>query len=49
MADEIKLKIVLDDGSVKEGFISVERKKAKESAKNMEETLIRLQVRFLPK
>lgn len=35
MADELKLKIVLDDGSVKEGFISVE-KKAKDSAKNIE-------------
>ena len=25
MADELKLKIVLDDGSVKEGFLSVEK------------------------
>jgi len=34
MADEIKLKIVLDDGSVKEGFLSVE-KNADQTAKKI--------------
>lgn len=37
MADELKLKIVLDDGSVKEGFLSVE-KQADKTAKKIEQS-----------
>lgn len=35
MADELKLKIVLDDGSVKDGFLRVE-KSGSDAAKNIE-------------
>jgi hypothetical protein len=33
MADELKLKIILDDGSIKEGFLSIEKQSAKTADK----------------
>lgn len=41
MADELKLKIVLDDGSVKDGFLSIE-KSADKSAKTIESNFLGL-------
>ena len=33
MADELRIKIILDDGSVKEGFVSAEKQAEKSAQK----------------